>query len=71
MSDEAKVETKPFYSNVALGTFRSPNGAWRMVQIPYNPETNEVGPMEKVGEGEDKVIVQERFKIAAIKNNIV
>lgn len=74
--DTVVIETKPVKTAVqlthtALGTFRTPTGGWFLAKILFNPETGDVGELEKIGEGEDRIVVTERFKIAAIENKIV
>lgn len=57
-------------THLALGTYRG-KGGWQLVKIAFNPETGTVGKLEKLGEPDDRIIVNERFKIAAIDNKIV
>lgn len=71
LKQEDLTDKEDVHTHYALGTFRSSKGGWFLAKIPYNPETGTVGKLEKVGEGEERIIVNERFKIAAIENKIV
>jgi len=72
MPEQTQVETKaePDYTSVALGIFRG-NKGWQACKIRYNGITGEVGKLEPVGEGGDKLSAIERFKILAVQEKVV
>ena len=67
-----KTETKeePVYTRTALGTFKE-NGLWYLATFRFNPETGEVSELVKSGPGDIKDVIMEKFKIAAVHEEII
>lgn len=66
-----KQEEIPVYTDTALGVFRAAKGGWYLAKIRYNPETGEVGSVEKTFAGDEKALGTERFKIAAVNEKLI
>jgi len=60
----------PVYTNKALSTCRIGND-WFLVEIEYNPETKEVGPIKMEPVGTFSGAAMERFKIEAITRKVI
>ncbi len=66
------VVNAPVFTDTAIGVFRDlKKGGWWLAKIRYNPETGEVGKLEKEHAGDERMIANERFKITAIKEKVV
>ena len=71
MKNTLVVSTEePVLTHPAVGTFRGPGG-WYIAKIMYNPLTGEAGKFEKIGTGDDRSTIIERFKIEVAKTDIL
>ena len=60
------------FPNSAIGTYQDKNNRWHVVQIDFNGETGQIkSTFTDNGPEEDRPMSVERFKIAAVKLNIV
>lgn len=64
---EPKEVPKAPLTEVALGLAKNnATGMWHVITIPYNPETGDVGKMEKSTNSDIKAIMFENYQIAVV-----
>lgn len=58
------IDTSVTYNDVAFGIVKDVStGRWHTVKVPYDFKAGVSGKPEKIGEGDDRSIAIERFKI--------
>jgi hypothetical protein len=63
---EAKV--KPVLTHTAVGTYKNEKGFWEVVDIPFDPKSQEVGEIAAKDTGaQDRASAQEAFKIRVVE----
>ena len=72
---EEKVEAERVveYTRYAISTFQEKStGFWRVVMVPFNPETGDVGPLEVVPANEtDRENIRNLFRKKVVEKEIL
>lgn len=66
LKPEAKVKPAQL-THAAVGTYKNEKGFWEVVEIPFDPDTKEVGDIvTKSTLATDRASAQESFKLTVI-----